>query len=229
MYRLCRKVQIVSEGTIHRQSTLVPILWIGSSPGTSPFKPFSCKGVTGNRSAIRSGTSSGVTLLNIPLLPAPISSAPRPVEMSVLSAVSEPCGLAVGVGGSRKCAIEDMAFGDLGLSSCDTMLSRFLRVCAVSGRTCVKPCDEATCSIDLKYCRSSLVVSIVTIIPFVTVKQSIRHDCKTSCGLPPSEDAISTGTSFGHPRSWHPAIDHKRHKPGCKGVGGDKVWEDGME
>jgi hypothetical protein len=51
----------------------------------------------------------------------------------------------------------DDDFGERGLSSFSMMESRFEVVMLMSGRVCVKPCVEATCSIDLKYCFFSLV------------------------------------------------------------------------
>ena len=46
----------------------------------------------------------------------------------------------------------DDDFGERGLSSFSMIESRFEVVMLMSGRVCVKPCVEATCSIDLKYC-----------------------------------------------------------------------------
>lgn len=46
----------------------------------------------------------------------------------------------------------DDDFGERGLSSFSMMESRFEVVMLMSGKVCVKPCVEATCSIDLKYC-----------------------------------------------------------------------------
>jgi hypothetical protein len=45
----------------------------------------------------------------------------------------------------------DDDFGERGLSSFSMMESRFEVVMLMSGRVCVKPCVEATCSMDLKY------------------------------------------------------------------------------
>jgi hypothetical protein len=46
----------------------------------------------------------------------------------------------------------DDDFGERGLSSFSMMESRFEVVMLMSGKVCVKPCVEATCSMDLKYC-----------------------------------------------------------------------------
>jgi hypothetical protein len=46
----------------------------------------------------------------------------------------------------------DDDFGERGLSSFSMMESRFEVVMLISGKVCVKPCVEATCSMDLKYC-----------------------------------------------------------------------------
>lgn len=51
----------------------------------------------------------------------------------------------------------DDDFGERGLSSFSMIESRFEVVILMSGKVCVKPCVEATCSIDLKYCCRSLV------------------------------------------------------------------------
>jgi len=46
----------------------------------------------------------------------------------------------------------DDDFGERGLSSFSIIESRFEVVMLISGKVCVKPCVEATCSMDLKYC-----------------------------------------------------------------------------
>lgn len=51
----------------------------------------------------------------------------------------------------------DDDFGERGLSSFSMIESRLEVVILMSGKVCVKPCVEATCSIDLKYCFISLV------------------------------------------------------------------------
>lgn len=45
----------------------------------------------------------------------------------------------------------DDDLGERGLSSFSMIESRFEVVILMSGNTCVKPCVDATCSIDLKY------------------------------------------------------------------------------
>lgn len=114
--------------------TLCPIL-SRDSPSTissSMLLPVA-SGVAGNLLAIRSGTSSGVMDLKI---------GTSALEKLVLT------GVPSGVGGSR---LNSEYLGDLGLSSCWMIESRFAPICVLSGRIWVKPWDEATCSMDLKY------------------------------------------------------------------------------
>lgn len=68
------------------------------------------------------------------------------IESGTSSGVT--CLVSSGFGGARK--LFDL--GLRGLSSFSRTESRFLRVNSSEGRAWPKPCEAATCSMDLKYC-----------------------------------------------------------------------------
>lgn len=113
------------------ESTRSCILTSGNSLVSNPSKagtPFAPSSSSSTRVCIESGTSSGVIGREGPAL-------------SLLE------------GERKKFLLAEEGGECLGLSSFSRTESRFWRMSSSEGRDWPKPCDEATCSMDLKYCR----------------------------------------------------------------------------